>query len=460
MLTQLYKVLHKPIDASALAVFRIMFGGLMLFESINYGLFLCLDCMYRQTDMLFKYHRFEWVNLWPGHWLEIQFMIMAICAVGIMLGYYYRFCLILFTLGFAYLFFLDQVLYLNHFYLVLLFCGILIFLPANAYWSLDAKRSSAIASATVPKWTRIWLLAQLEIVLLYAGLVKLNWDWLNLEPMRLWMNEQSQDSLVIFQWLTQDWGIAAASYGVILVHLLGAPLLLWRKTRFLVFCVYAVFHTINAFVFNIGIFPWMTLAATLLVFDPDWPKQFGRWLQTKGYLGSYSIPPSMAPGTKNAGKPATLIVVCMTLWLIAQVLVPLRHHFYPGNVAWNEAGHRFSWRMKLRAKRGYAQFYVVVNDAPAIKVNPNTHLSRKQIFKMSCIPDLIWQYGQFLEQQYQKADTDNVQVYVDASCSLNAREPATLINRLVDLTSIPRTHPVNEWVLPLNKPIAKPFLPL
>jgi hypothetical protein len=278
--------------------------------------------------------------------------------------------------------------------------------------------------------------------------------------MRLWMNEQSQDSLVIFQWLTQDWGIAAASYGVILVHLLGAPLLLWRKTRFLVFCVYAVFHTINAFVFNIGIFPWMTLAATLLVFDPDWPKQFGRWLQTKGYLGSYSIPPSMAPGTKNAGKPATLIVVCMTLWLIAQVLVPLRHHFYPGNVAWNEAGHRFSWRMKLRAKRGYAQFYVVVNDAPAIKVNPNTHLSRKQIFKMSCIPDLIWQYGQFLEQQYQKADTDNVQVYVDASCSLNAREPATLINRLVDLTSIPRTHPVNEWVLPLNKPIAKPFLPL
>ncbi len=460
VLSQFYKSLYKSIDASALAVFRIMFGGLMLFESINYGAFLCLDCMYRQSDMLFKYHRFEWVQLWPGHWLEIQFLVMALCAIGVMLGFYYRLCLIVFTLGFAYLFFLDQALYLNHFYLVLLFCGILIFLPANSHWSLDAKRNPQLASATVPNWTRIWLLAQLEIVLIYAGIVKLNLDWLNLEPMRLWMNEQSRDSLAVFQWLTQDWGIAAASYGVILIHLVGAPLLLWRKTRLAVFCFYSVFHTINAFVFNIGIFPWMTLAATLLVFDPDWPKQFGRWLQTKGFLSSRVISSSAAGEAIIPHKPATIFVLIMSLWLVAQVLVPLRHHFYPGNVAWNEAGHRFSWRMKLRDKRGYALFYVVVNGEPAIKVDPKTHLNRKQVFKMTCIPDLIWQYAQFLETQYQTNDNHHVQVYVDTACSLNVREPATLINRLVDLTAIPRTHPVNEWVLPLNKPLAKPFLPL
>ena len=39
------------------------------------------------------------------------------------------------------------------------------------------------------------------------------------------------------------------------------------------------------------------------------------------------------------------------VFLIVQILVPLRLHLYEGDVKWTEYGHKFSWRMKLRTKR-------------------------------------------------------------------------------------------------------------
>jgi len=446
-----------------------MFGSLLLFESVNYGIFLCLHCMFKSPDLLFKYHGFEWVGLFPGFGLEMVFLVMGLSAIGVMLGLYYRWSMLICTLCLAYLFLLDQALYLNHFYLALLFCGIMIVMPANAIWSLDAKRKRFPAFNTVPAWTRFWLIAQLEIVLLYAGIVKINMDWLNLEPMRLWMTNRSHDSIYFFQWITQDWGIAAASYGSILLHIVGAPLLLWRKTRLWVFFIYCFFHINNALVFNIGIFPWMTIAATLVFFDPDWPRQFYAWWQSKRNseykppVAHYSAPTTASQSVANSTAAkigSVFIVLFISAWLVVQVVLPLRHWSMPGDVAWNEAGHRFSWRMKLRSKRGRATFYVVKNDQAAIKVDPNSHINRRQVRKMACIPDLIWQYAKFLEEQYTTAESDEVKVYVDTLCSLNTREPVPLVNRLVDLTTIPRTEPVQNWILPNTKLLPKKFLPI
>ncbi|MBX2880788.1 MAG: HTTM domain-containing protein, partial [Granulosicoccus sp.] len=301
MLNRIIQQMFCPVDAAFLAVFRIGFGAILLFESVNYGLFLCLECFYHSSDLLFKYRHFSWVNAAPTVWLRTIWLLMAVLAIMVMLGFYYRAAMLLYTVGFTYHFLLEQVLYLNHFYLVILLCGLMTLVPAHAYWSLDAKRSSAIASDTVPYWSKFVLAAQLEIVLIYAGLVKLNADWLALEPMRMWMNYRSHDEIALFQWLTQDWGIAVASYGVIALHLIGAPLLLYRKTRLPVLFCYAFFHTINMFVFNIGIFPWMTLFASLLFFDADWPRQFAAWLSQKriftGLMGSWLMSIGRSAGT-------------------------------------------------------------------------------------------------------------------------------------------------------------------
>ena len=45
------------------------------------------------------------------------------------------------------------------------------------------------------------------------------------------------------------------------------------------------------------------------------------------------------------------------IYVAFQLLVPLRHWLYPGDVNWTDEGHRFSWRMKLRYKeRGQSTF--------------------------------------------------------------------------------------------------------
>jgi len=460
-LAALQRHLFRPVDASSLAVFRIAFGGLMLFEAVNYGVFLCLDCFYRQTDLLFKYRHFEWAELLPGRGLELVFVIMALSATGVMLGLFYRLSAVLLVLTFGYLFLLDEALYLNHFYLALLFATILVFVPAHRAWSLDARRRPAFASDTVPNWGRFWLGAQLEIVLVLAGLVKLNADWLNLEPMRMWMTAASADEAAIFRWLTQDWGIALASYGAIALHLVGAPLLLWRRTRLAVFCIYAVFHVINTFVFNIGIFPWMTLAATLVLFDPDWPRQVLRWLQARGRAVRFAAlaqPAGDGMGRFALSRTARVgITAFIVLWLAAQVLVPFRHHLAPGNVAWNEDGHRFSWRMKLRSKRAVARFVVLTDDGGRVVVDPRDHLTAKQTRKMSCIPDMILQFAHFLASEHGDDGTRKVAVHADVRCSLNAREPQPLVDRLVDLSGVHRDDPVTSWVTPLSTPLRNPI---
>ena len=112
----------------------------------------------------------------------------------------------------------------------------------------------------------------MEVMLIYAGLVKVNPDWLRLEPLGMWLARRA-DAPLIGPLLEQDWVVAVAAYGVIAVHLIGAPLLLFRRTRGPTIVVYFAFHLANHFMFNIGIFPWLTMAATLIFLDPDWPRQ-------------------------------------------------------------------------------------------------------------------------------------------------------------------------------------------
>lgn len=453
----------KQVDASFLAVFRMGFGALLVFECVNYGLFLCLECMYFSSTMLFKYLFAEWVTPLPEPLMRLHWLLMAVAAACIMVGYQYRIACIFFCASFTYMFWLDETQYLNHFYMVILFSVLMIFLPANRYWSIDAKRNPSLRSPTVPHWTRLILLLQLEIILIYAGLVKVNADWLNLEPMRLWMNYKSAKHGEFLQFMTQDWGIALACYGVIALHLIGAPLLFSRKFRIPVLCLYAVFHTINAFVFNIGIFPWFTLFASFLFFSPDWPKRLWRNLQLRYPTVQRRFPGQpLRYATVHKGKASFtgtdhFIVFAVITWLLVQALVPLRHFALPGDVVWNESGHRFSWRMMLRSKRGTAQFTVKTASGKTWVVDSTKDLTADQRGKMACIPDMIWQYAQHIEKQERAAGGEEIEVYADVMCSLNARKPARLINPEVDLTQIKRLEPVENWILPLDVPLPNPF---
>ena len=82
----------------------------------------------------------------------------------------------------------DLGLYLNHFYLILVICVMLIFMPANCSpLSLDARLGLASKSNSVPYWT-VWASrALISIVYFYAGVAKMNEDWIRCEPLTHWI---------------------------------------------------------------------------------------------------------------------------------------------------------------------------------------------------------------------------------------------------------------------------------
>ena len=167
---------------------------------------------------------------------------------------------------------MEQARYLNHFYLVIIVSFLMILIPAHRTFSIDALIWPKIKSALIPMWS-VWLFrVQFEIILLYAGIVKINPDWLRLEPLGMWLSRNDHWA-IIGPYFNQDWMVAMGAYGVILLHVIGAPLLLYKRTRLAVMILYCSFHLMNHFLFNIGIFPWLTFAATFVFFDPDWPKQ-------------------------------------------------------------------------------------------------------------------------------------------------------------------------------------------
>jgi hypothetical protein len=211
--------------------------------------------------------------------MYVHFAVVGILAFFITIGFLYRLSAFLFLVAFNYIFLLEQAHYLNHLYLVILVAILICAVPANRYYAVDAKLRPNKRSNTVPAWS-VWILrAQFEVVYIYAGIVKINPDWLRLEPLSMWLAGREEDFSILGPLFVQDWSVAVAAYGIILLHIVGAPLLLWRRARIYIFIIYACFHMLNHFVFSIGISPWFTLFATLIFFDPDWPKQVWRKLK-------------------------------------------------------------------------------------------------------------------------------------------------------------------------------------
>jgi len=252
--------LFEEVDASSLVALRVMFGVIMLWECWRFWSKGWIERHYIAPEFFFKYYGFEWVHPWPGDGMYWHFAALAVLALLITLGVLYRAATVLFFLAFTYVFLLDQARYLNHFYLVILISVALMVIPAPTL------------RAQTPAWA-IWLFRlQFEVMYIYAGIVKVNADWLRLEPMGMWLARRD-DFYLLGDLFQQDWVVAVASYGAILLHIIGAPLLLWKVTRGWVMVIYFAFHLMNHFMFNIGIFPWVAMAGTLIFLEPDWPRR-------------------------------------------------------------------------------------------------------------------------------------------------------------------------------------------
>ena len=439
--------LFVPIDISLLVYFRIIFGAIMLWEVVRYLDSGWIASYWINPTFHFTFYGFDWVRPWRGDLMYFHFFAMGILSIFIIFGYKYRICATLFFLAFTYMFLLEQARYLNHFYLVVLISFVMIWLPANRAFSIDAKRNPKLRTDTIPAWP-LWVLrAQIGVVYLLGGIAKLNHDWLiRAEPMRMWLAART-DLPVLGQFFTEEWLVYVFAHSAFFLDLLAVPFLLWRRSRLIAFGLLVSFHLLNWQLFSIGIFPWFMIFATLVFFSPDWPRRlvyFFRRIPQKKKSPIFNF--------RIGEKEKKIITVLFLVFLTIQVMIPLRHYFIPGEVSWTEEGHNFSWHMKLRDKDNYVlEFYATdPTTGKTWEIDPREELSNRQFRKMGSRPDMIQLYAHHLADVLRDEGYDQIEIRAKVIVSLNGREPQLLIDPDVNLAEQPRTLFPKQWIIPLK----------
>jgi hypothetical protein len=459
VLRRLCVALFEPVDISFLVFFRVLFGGIMLWEVYRYFSNGWIRRYYIEPAVTFTYYGFSWVKPWPGWGMYVHFFVLGLAAACVMVGFLYRIAAPVFFLTFTYAFLLDQTRYLNHLYLICLIGFLLCFVPAERAFSVDALLRPNIRSAVAPAWT-LWLLRiQVGIPYFFGGIAKLNSDWIHGgEPMRTWLRPLTKVSggSSIF---TADWLVYGFVIGGLMLDLLVVPLLLWRRTRPFALVGAILFNLTNATIFDIGIFPWLMLGALLIYFPPDLMRRFARAFMSSGEE-SEDEKPSPAPASTTVERSRSLstsqkrVVALLAAYLAVQLILPLRHYLYPGNVSWTEEGHNFSWHMKLRTKVGEAVFTVThPQSGQTWIIKPEDYLESHQLTKVITKPDLILLFGHYLAEEKRREGYENVEVRARVMASLNGREPQLLIDPTVDLAKEEVSLLPARWIVPLTKPL-------
>lgn len=417
--------LQQHVPSTALAAVRILFGTTIVISCVRFVLLGWVHDQYVQPALHFPYTGFEWVVSLGSPWMYVVFAVMTAAAVGILLGAWYRISAVVFLLTFTYVELIDKTYYLNHYYFVSLVAFLLCIVPAHRAWSVDARRRPAHGQPTVPRWTLDVFLFQITVVYVYAGLAKINQAWLvDAMPLRIWMPAHG-DLPVIGSLMTIPWMPWVFSWAGMLYDISVPWFLMNNRTRWFAYAAVVGFHAVTGMMFQIGVFPLVMMAMTLVFFVPR-------------------------PVTVVASKPKIGVVhVVAGVFVVLQILVPWRFLLYPGNLYWTEEGYRFSWRVMLVEKAGTATFTVTDRATGRSGIVDNrTFLNEHQEKQMSFQPDMILQFAHMLHDHYQRAGMVDPIVTADVWVTMNGKPSKQLVDPTVDLSGERLGFHRNDWVLP------------
>ncbi|MDX1951441.1 MAG: HTTM domain-containing protein [Verrucomicrobiota bacterium] len=329
----------------------------------------------------FPYPGFEWLPLLSPTGMSLVGIIMGIAAICVTLGFCYRLSAGLVFLCWGYLYALEsnRTYWMSYYYLELLITFLLIWMPAANRFSVDAwLRRREGSTGAVPYWCLFLLRAQLVITYFYAGVAKINRDWLlDAQPVRYFLSQphvtapfQNFPSIVAFlhgEKLAYFLSWTGAAFDLAVGFLLLAP-----RTRLLGMLCMLIFHGTNHFLLfeDIVWFPLVGITTAFIFLNPDWPERFWAWIKAP-YLprpdwpwlkkGALIVPGiGFALGWRSkpvqplALPPFKLLPITYFFvagWIAWQLVMPARHFLIPGDARITFEGLSFSWRLKAEVYR-------------------------------------------------------------------------------------------------------------
>lgn len=446
------QILYKPVAIQPLVMFRIIFGVLLVFGAIRFIAKGWVYDLYIQPKMYFGYLGFEWVKPLSGNWMYLPFICFLVGAIGLLLGAFYRFSTILLFLSFTYIELLDKSNYLNHYYFISLMTFLFLFVPANKSFSLDVKWGRVKATEFTQLWTIGAFKFQLAVVYVFAGIAKLEYDWLvQAQPLKIWL-QAHRDMPIVGTLFTKEWVAYFFSWFGCVYDLFIVVFLLNVRTRGVAYFFVVVFHFVTWYLLPIGIFPWVMICSTTIFFSEKFHQKA---LDKLKFLFHYS-----ETITPYLPKQKPILTFGIVAFVLFQVLTPFRYVLYPGNLYWNEEGFRFSWRVMLMHKEGIATFYVKDrNSGKEIEIRNCDNLCATQNDQMATQPDMILQYAQYLKTKYQDTTLNinsksyqitNPSVHAEIYVSLNGRPSQLFVSKKHDLTRFSYNLAHRNWLEPFH----------
>ncbi len=441
--------LENPVSIAPLVTLRVILGFMLVFSTVRFMWLGWVDDHYVQPAFHFKYYGFEWVEPLSAEGLYGVHILLIISSLAVMLGLFYRWAALLQFLLFTYTELLDLTYYLNHYYFVSIACLLLVLVPANRSNALDVWRRPGIYQNQTPRWTLFIFQLQLAIVYFYAGIWKINVDWLiHALPLKIWAPANDQMPVIgsLFRWA---WTPYLFSWIGMLYDVTIVAWLSWPRTRVWAYLTVVVFHGLTGLMFQIGVFPLVMVGATLVFFSEEWHvrlwNRFGMFCRRNPVLRIFVVHPAVQ---KPAATPRFLWLL-LAAHFVFQLLFPWRYLLYPGNIFWTEEGYRFCWRVMLMEKAGTATFYVKdrLTGREGEVINSD-FLNPHQEKQMAMQPDMILQYAHYLQKHYAQNGVHEPAVRAEVYVTLNGQPSRLLIDPAVDLTTIRDGWAHKKWILP------------
>ena len=393
------------------SLFRFLFGFLMVPQVLH--LVPQIHDLANST-IVFHYPGLEFIEAYSHELLDFLKFLSILGAVFLALGIFPRLAAAVFLCAFGYLFLIDKSYYNNHYYLWCLIAFLFAIVKTNQSINISDViygRKNKFIEPRIP----VVFCFLFSIVYFYGGIAKINADWLQGYPMRLMTTERGMSN-------PDFWGYALSILGLLFDLLI--PFLLWFKPKkWYVILPYFTFHLTNYFIFNIGEFPLVMMAAWPLFYTMD-------SLDKKAML-------------KDLFRITGFSSLMLALFFVIQLLLPLRSLFIPGDVAWHRQGYDFSWRMMLNNYEvSYFQFNVVMQERnDSYYVDFSKLVTYRQFYHAYHDPYMIHAMAQKLKSDAQtKYRTKDVKVYCKSNVKLNQHAFKQLIHSDIDLGSQPYYH--------------------
>ena len=443
------------IPSSPLVVFRIFFGLLIFFSIIRFWSKGWIDFLYLEPTYHFSYQYFEWIK--PiGFYTYLIFFTCMISALCVAIGYKYRISTSILFLTYTYIELMDKTTYLNHYYLVSLLAFMLIFLPGDSKFLVGSHKKSRFEN--VPKWTIDSIKLLLFIVYFYAGMAKINSDWLlEAQPLKIWLMSKYELPLFGDNLLQKNWVHYFMSWAGMLYDLSIPFLLIIKRTRIFAFIMVIIFHAMTKILFPaIGMFPYIMVISCLIFFDSKFHDKIIEFISKCIKFFNKRSLISREVNITNSGfsKKISFNIIC--IFLAFQLILPIRYKFYPGELFWNERGYRFSWRVMLVEKKGYTTFKVIDKENNKIfYVDNEAYLTEFQEKQMSFQPDFIYEFANYLGDSYTSKGFRNVEIHVDSYVTLNGRRSERLIKADTNIYKVGKAIFYKNHIIPYKYEIKK-----